>query len=279
MSGTEVEARAREMGWVPKEEFRLDPTRWVDAQTYVNRGEEILPVLRSNNRKLSEEVVALRTQNTTISQQLKETQAAIEELKNFNSEIAKANAKTRETELLAEITAAREANDTAREVELTNQLTDIKAARRIAETKPVTKPTPAADPSAAPVLTQEMKDWMAANQWFGSDKRKTGYAFGVAEELKAQGLTPGTKPFYDKMDEELAKQFNPNQRRQAPAKVEGANGQGGSQGDPDAKTYADLPPEAKAACEAKVPTLVGKNKAFKDEAAWRAHYVKKYFEQ
>ena len=31
----DVEARAREMGWKPQEEFHGDPSRWVDAEAYV----------------------------------------------------------------------------------------------------------------------------------------------------------------------------------------------------------------------------------------------------
>ncbi len=262
---TEVEARAREMGWVPKEQFKLNPDRWVDAQTYVDRGEEILPVLRSNNRKLTDEVVSLRTQ-------LRETQAAIEDLKNFNTEIAKTNAKAREKELLSQISEARSAGNTEVEIELTNQLTDLKAEIKTAASKPVVKPVS----TETPQLTPEMKTWMGENPWFGTDKRKTGYAFGVAEELKANGLTPGTKPFYDAMDTELAKQFNPNPRRREPSKVEGGSSNSGSSGDPDAKTFADLPQDAKDACEKQAAKFVGKT--FKTLADWRAHYVKKYFE-
>lgn len=259
---TEVEARAREMGWKPKEEFELDPARWVDAETYVKRGEDILPVLRANNRRLSEDVVSLR-------KQLSETQQAIQDLKDFNTDIAKNNAKVRERELLTSIKEAKTAGDVDTEVQLTEQLTDLKAEIKTAAAKPVVKPTP-----EQPVVTAEQKAWLAENPWFGNDKRKTGYAFGVAEELKSNGLVPGSAEFYKAMDKEIDKQFNQNSRREAASKVEGANGSGGASGGGD-KSYADLPQDAKDACEKLAPKFVGKS--FKDLAAWRAHYTTKYF--
>ncbi len=258
----EVEARAREMGWKPKEEFELDPARWVDAETYVKRGEDVLPLLRANNRKLSEDVVSLRMQ-------LKENQQAIQDLKDFNTDIAKNNAKAREAKLLDSIKEAKTSGDVDTEVQLTSQLTDLKAEIKIAEaTKPAAKAT------EQPAVTPEQKQWLADNPWFGSDKRKTGYAFGIAEELRAQGIVAGTSEFYKAMDREMDKQFNQNTRRREPSKVEDANGAGGASNG-SAKSYADLPQDAKDSCERLAPKFVGKS--FKDIAAWRTHYVSKYF--
>ena len=46
------EAQARAMGWHPLDEFRGDPSQWVDASEFIRRGENMLPVLRKNNREL-----------------------------------------------------------------------------------------------------------------------------------------------------------------------------------------------------------------------------------
>jgi len=58
MSEETAETKAKAMGWSPKDEFRGDPDRWVDAETYVRRGEEFIPFLRANNKKLEEELGA-----------------------------------------------------------------------------------------------------------------------------------------------------------------------------------------------------------------------------
>jgi hypothetical protein len=228
--------------------------------------------MRANNRKLTEEVVNLRTQGQQLQAELAETKAAIEDLKNFNTEIAKTNAKTRKAELLTAIREAKTDGNTELEVELIDQLSELNGQIKESAKAPEVKPKPVAQ---AQTITPVMKDWLAANPWFGTDKRKTGYAFGVAEELKAKGLEPGTKDFYAEMDVEIDKQFASNGRRQNVSKVEGSSGEGGSTS--GTKSYADLPPDAKEACEKLAPKFIGK--AFKDAAAWRAHYVSKYFQE
>ena len=51
-----TEQEARNLGWVPQEEFRGDPGKWVDAETFVERGHTIMPILKSNNKKLEEQL-------------------------------------------------------------------------------------------------------------------------------------------------------------------------------------------------------------------------------
>src|SRR6188768_4292987 len=47
---------ASSLGWVPQEKWTGDPERWVDAQSYVERGEKILPILIKDKRKLTEDL-------------------------------------------------------------------------------------------------------------------------------------------------------------------------------------------------------------------------------
>ena len=51
-----VEEEARAQGWVGKDEFRGSDDDWVDADTFVKRGKEIMPILRKNNEKLLKEL-------------------------------------------------------------------------------------------------------------------------------------------------------------------------------------------------------------------------------
>ncbi len=41
------EALASEMGWTPEEKFRGDPTKWVDAKTFYEKGQYVLPIVKS----------------------------------------------------------------------------------------------------------------------------------------------------------------------------------------------------------------------------------------
>ena len=56
----DFEGEARAQGWVPQEEFRGRENDWVDAETFVKRGREILPIVRKNNEKLLKELKEAR---------------------------------------------------------------------------------------------------------------------------------------------------------------------------------------------------------------------------
>ena len=89
MSADEVETKARTMGWLPKEKFKGPESSWVDAEQYVKRGEEILPILKANNDKLVQRVTQTETANNELREQLQAATEAIEELKSFNSTLNK----------------------------------------------------------------------------------------------------------------------------------------------------------------------------------------------
>ena len=59
----EIEAEARKVGWLPKSEWVGAPPRYgfVDAQTFVDRGETIVPILNANLKHTREALESLRT--------------------------------------------------------------------------------------------------------------------------------------------------------------------------------------------------------------------------
>lgn len=272
MSTSESETRARTMGWLPLDKFEGPKERWVDADTYLRRGEEFLPILKANNRKLADQVSALEQENLTTKQQLKAASEAIDELKKFRSTLNKEKAIEQKRDITAAIVKARADGDVDAEVSLTEKLGDVSAAIKEAD-----KPAPTTTPPTAtqPELTPAAKEWMAANPWFSQDQRKTGLAMGLANEWKASGKPLGTKEFFDHVDVELGKIFDPNaSRRERPPKVEG--GGGGSSDGGGGRTFADLPAEAQAACNKSAARLVGKDRAYKTLADWRKAYVETY---
>lgn len=46
------ESDARAMGWSPEEEFKGDKKQWIDAKTFVERGEQMMPILKAQNKAL-----------------------------------------------------------------------------------------------------------------------------------------------------------------------------------------------------------------------------------
>lgn len=271
MSASEDETRARTMGWLPQDKFEGPKERWVDAKTYLQRGEEFLPILKANNRKLADQVNSVESELVKTKQLLAAATESIDELKKFRSTLNKEKVKEQKTGLLSAITEAKKSGNVEDEVRLTDQLSEVNAALKEAE-KPEPKPTPI---DQGPQLTQEAKTWMAANPWFGSDQRKTGFAMGLANEWKAQGKATGTEEFFKHVDKEMSI-FDPNaSRRAAPSKVDGASSSG-DDGGTSSKTFADLPAEAQMACKKSATRLVGPGRAYKTLADWQKAYVETY---
>jgi hypothetical protein len=275
MSASETETAARQMGWIPKEKYH-GQAEWMDAETFVKKGKEIMPILQANNKRLNERLSTTEAALQETKALLKAAGESIEELKNFRSQDNKARVKDQKAELLTALGEAKKSGDTETEVRLTDQLTEVNAALKEADKPPAPKP---ADSTVPAPLTQEAKAWMAENQWFGSDQRKTGYAMGLANEWKAQGKALGTQQFFDHVDEEMGKVFDSNRsRREGPGKVDATNNSSGGEGR-GSKTFADLPADAKAACGRAALKLVGKGRAYKTEDEWRTAYTKRYFEE
>jgi len=47
-----VNEKASQMGWVPQDEWKGDPDRWRPADEFVQRGENIIPIIRDRMDKL-----------------------------------------------------------------------------------------------------------------------------------------------------------------------------------------------------------------------------------
>jgi hypothetical protein len=284
----DVEAQARQMGWSPKEHFKGDPRHWVDAETYVNRGEQIMPILRQNNRKLEGELTATKTELAALTAKLEAANTAVEELKRFNSATARDKAKATRADLIRGITEAREAGEVEREVTLQDQLSETNAAIREADKNAdaggEAKPSPAAKPPLDPALSAAktvFDTWRQDNAWYDEDPVKHGLAEGFAVKLRKDGTDLTGRAFFD----EVAKQVDAYTGGRKPPprtdKVEGG-GRGSSQGggrSPSGQSYADLPADAKAACEkfAQRDISIGKGKTFENIEAWRTHYANEYF--
>lgn len=259
------EVRAKEMGWSPKEQFRGDPEKWIPAEEFVRRGEELLPIVRADNRKLRDEVGSLRGETQNLKSQLKAAQESIDALKEFNSAANREKVEAARRETARALKEAQSEGDTEKVLELQDQLEEQTTALREAKAQPKAPPTP---PQEDPIFSQ----WKAENDWYGKDRRKTAFATGVAEDLRANGEKATGRAFLDKVAAEVDKQFN---ERPLAGKVEG-DAQPGNSGGPRGRSFADLPADAKAACDRMATRLVGDGRAFKTIADWRKHYAAEY---
>ena len=66
--------------------------------------------------------------------------------------------------------------------------------------KPEAQPQPAKPP-------QRALDWADKNTWFMQDKRMTGFAYGVHEELVTKGVEPNSEEYYNEIDAAMKEVF------------------------------------------------------------------------
>src|SRR4030042_4905842 len=71
-----IEQEARDMGWVPEQEFRGDTSKWRSAEEFVDRGREILPILRKNKEELLKH-------NRQLKSEIDEMKATFEDFKEY----------------------------------------------------------------------------------------------------------------------------------------------------------------------------------------------------
>lgn len=272
---TNIEETARSMGWRPQEDWTGDPEKWVDAEEFVKRGEQILPILRANNRDLRENVLTLKQQNDKLSQELEATRNIVQGLeKNFNESLQRQLAEQRR-QLRAELKDAVEDRDTDRELDIREQLDQLTEAEKAAKAKQeanrdklkATPKTPPENPGIDPAL----QAWMEDHPWFGEDKKRTRAVVRAAEDLRDEGDTSTGIAFYNKALERA----EGGSRNTPVDKVSPGNSR--SNAASGARTFASLPPEAREACLADVENFVGEGKLFKTEKEWKDFYVKTYY--
>lgn len=274
------EQEARSEGWKPLEKFKGDPGKWIDAEEFVKRGENILPLVNAKNEKLRNE---LDQQKQTIT----EMRAAMDEFKLFHEETSlklKKDAKDAytkaETDLKAARKQARVDGDDDRVDELNDALVDLKKEAEI-EAKKLEK-APTNKPIEDISKTKEYQEWVADNPWFGdtddkTNARKSRYAVSVGQEIRSKNPAISLKDFFEQVSEEIDETFGESKpARRETSRVEGSRrGSGGGNG----HSYVDLPAEARAECDKDAKKFVGENKAYKTAKEWQAKFAKLYFGQ
>lgn len=284
----EVETQAREMGWRPKEEFRGDESKWVDAKTFVERGEHVLPIVKATNERLRSELVAANERTARLEAAVRESQESVKALEKHHSEVLKQKVAEARDRLRKELIEAKKEGNVEDEVRLTEELTGLATAEADAAARERNAAAAAADRKngSAPQekdYTQEpdFVSWRQDNSWFMTDRAKTAIAYDVTARLRAEGDRTVGRAFLDKVTAEVNKEVaRLGGGRPAQSRVEGGKGgAGGSAGSGRGRSYADLPADAKAACDSYARDLVGPNRAYKTIDDWRKYYVNSYFEE
>jgi hypothetical protein len=249
----QIETRARAMGWTEKSEFKGDPAKWRDAAEFVERGENLLPLVKAQNKRLEREVAELKQTTRELGDYLSKT-----EQRAYDRAIADLKQQRKEAIAAGDGDAVEKAED---QIEQLKSDAAAKAAKR-AEKK---------DDGPDPVYAE----WEARNAWL-KDAELSDYAEFAAQKLRASGEKATGAEFLDMVAAKVKAQFPAkftNPRRETAQAVEGAAPAARRGG----KSYADMPAEARAACDRMAKNGFGGDE--KAMAKFKADYVKQYFDE
>ncbi len=243
---TPAETEARANGWVPKDEFKGNPDVWKPAETFNEDGKKIAAVQSERNRKLVQEVASMKV--------------SMKEMQDSNFKVIKEVRKESYEKAKAELEAKQEKAFDEGDKEKFKQ-----TKKALDNLKPPEDPKPKTE--AGNEISNEYKTWAAENTWYGTDRELTDLADAYGAILQREGTVATESDAYAEIKRRVMN-ARPDKFQTSPAqsKVEGgSSGGGGSKG---GKSYSDLPPDAKAACD----RYVG------DKLMKREDYVKSYFE-
>lgn len=159
-----LEDRAMARGWRPLEEFEGDESTWVDANTYLIKG-ELMDVISERNRHIKK-----------LEQDNAEIKGAVQDLKKHFQETAKLEVQKRLKELRAEKAHAMSLDDHERAMELDDEIIELRELQKAAEQE-VEKPKATNEPAP------EVVDWLKDNPWADNTSSK------FDSELAQEGMT------------------------------------------------------------------------------------------
>jgi hypothetical protein len=222
-------AFAESAGWRPREEYDGPEGTWEPADVFATKARQINRVLNKSNESLRKE---------------------IQELKTGNAEFAEHLRKQHERELDIQIKALR----AERAVAVTDGDSERfdKADSEIDKLEKERDKAPAKAPEVDAATVTILKDWGAANPWYGTDDEKTALATVVANRMRKEvpELISRTAEWLEELDKRLLKAYPERfaKRRSSSARTENGSG-GGTAMNGRGRTFENLPQDAKDACD------------------------------
>lgn len=202
-----VEQEARASGWVPKEDFHGDESKWVDAGEFVRRA----PLFGKIDAQ---------------GQQIKELRRGLDALKQHHSQVRETEYKRALEELKAAKKQAYIDGEVDDIVDIDEKLDAVKQAQAIFKQEQIAEASQAA--ANPEVIHPEFAAWTKRNTWYNDSKPMRAFADALGIELRNKGLSPSDvlRQVETQIKEEFPNKFrNPN--RDKPGSVEGG-GKGGS---------------------------------------------------
>lgn len=227
-----IESKARESGWVPKEEYK-GKHEWVDAKEFVSRA----PLFEKIKEKAQE------------VDEVKKAFGEFQDKVNARFEAERIKERQRhEAELKAAHAAAMESFDTEKASQIVDDLANLRAEEKAEEMRKAdTKQEPKADPAFAQDEVKAVDSWVKQNAWFVADPVLNGFANTVYAQRRISHPNESYSDSLAETRKEVVTRFQDkfqNPRQEAAPSVEGL-----SRGGKIKTTINDFPPEYRKRAE------------------------------
>lgn len=222
----EVIEKASAMGHMSKEEWEAkgrDPEKWRPASEFVERGENLMPILKE---RLDHSVREMAEMKQTMQQMHSHFMKA--------EEIAERRGWTK---AIAEVQQKQAA---------AVEIADLEEFKKLKKEENDLLSNPPQPQSVQTGPTPDFKAFHAKNEWYGQDKKMTVFADSIGQAYRIENPNATLKEIFKEVEVEVKARFPEkftNPRREGASSVEGGTApvkRGG-------KTFDDLPKEAKDA--------------------------------
>ncbi len=234
--------RAKELGWRDKSEYKGPEDRWVEPEEFVRRGEEVLPIVKSQLERERERVADLERRQAETQRQIderlrrqsEEWEQRLQRQERENNARAEANAKVAQLALqrqrdrfMAEVDAAKRAvvpeesrtqyDDLIRREQefyraVAQEEEQIRAPiRAIEEEQPTRRETPPPQQNGQRQLSQEEMDtvtnWRKSNPWFDNRIDANRIANTIHVNILEERPNLSLRENLDLVSEEMKRRF------------------------------------------------------------------------
>lgn len=245
-----AETEASRKGWVPRAQYKGDPAKWVDAKTFIERGERFVVNLQREVSSLKAQIEGFEGTKKAFAKFYEEA------LEKKDKELQEAI-----TALRVQRSSAIRDGDDEFAVQIEDRIDLLKEQKRELKALPDTPKAPATDapkddanPDEPPAVKTDpvILEWIEdGNTWFDEDPRLRAYALSVGDRLIKEGETVRGRRFLDKVTAIMKQEFPRKFRDKVPPAVDSLpnhveGGDNAPNGKSGGKTEKDLPSEDRA---------------------------------
>lgn len=221
-------------GWVPKDQYKKDPATWVDADTFLQRGDRFVANLQRDVQRLTQQLADFEGTKAAFVKFSEDTLAR----KDVELKEAIANLRTQRVQ------AIREGEDDLA-IQIEDRIDLLRDQQKTVKAIDVVAPPPVKNNDADDPVLQE---WISEdNAWFNENVAMRDFAIKIGEALIANKEPLRGRRFLDKirsiMETEFPRRFQKKETNARPSGESSTAQSGARSGDNSGKTERDLPKE------------------------------------